>query len=117
MVLTVEPGLYFKADDLTVPVELRGIGIRIEDDVLVTANGYEILSDGVPREPDELLAWMADQVRSGPAIRQDPRSGRSRMPNTLRRTRLAACQPAIPWTPGPGGVEEDAMKMSGAGVA
>ena len=37
--LTVEPGLYFQEDDLLVPEELRGIGIRIEDDILVTADG------------------------------------------------------------------------------
>lgn len=59
MVLTVEPGLYFKADDLTVPAELRGIGIRIEDDVLVTEDGYRILSDDVPRDPDMVELWMA----------------------------------------------------------
>ena len=46
MVLTVEPGLYFQADDLLVPEELRGIGIRIEDDILVTADGTRNLSDG-----------------------------------------------------------------------
>ena len=46
MVLTVEPGLYFKADDLLVPQELRGIGVRIEDDILVTADGCENLSAG-----------------------------------------------------------------------
>ncbi|MFJ2868935.1 aminopeptidase P N-terminal domain-containing protein, partial [Kitasatospora sp. NPDC087314] len=43
MVLTVEPGLYFQSDDLTVPEEYRGIGIRIEDDILVTDNGNENL--------------------------------------------------------------------------
>ena len=59
MVLTVEPGLYFKADDLTVPAELRGIGIRIEDDVLVTEDGYRILSDDVPRDPDQVESWMS----------------------------------------------------------
>jgi Xaa-Pro aminopeptidase len=59
MVLTVEPGLYFQEDDLLVPEELRGIGIRIEDDVLVTADGVRNLSEALPREPDEIEAWMA----------------------------------------------------------
>ena len=59
MIITVEPGLYFKADDLSVPVELRGIGVRIEDDVLVTKDGHENLSAALPRDPDELEAWMA----------------------------------------------------------
>ena len=44
MVLTVEPGLYFHAHDDTLPPELRGIGVRIEDDLLVTASGNEVLS-------------------------------------------------------------------------
>ncbi|MFI6407814.1 aminopeptidase P family protein [Streptomyces sp. NPDC050548] len=59
MVLTVEPGLYFQADDLTVPEEYRGIGVRIEDDILVTENGNRNLSDGLPRRSDEVEAWMA----------------------------------------------------------
>ena len=59
MVLTVEPGLYFQEDDLLVPEELRGIGIRIEDDVLVTADGVRNLSEALPRDPDEIEAWMA----------------------------------------------------------
>lgn len=59
MVLTVEPGLYFQADDLTVPEEYRGIGVRIEDDLLVTADGAENLSGGLPRAIDEIEAWMA----------------------------------------------------------
>jgi Xaa-Pro aminopeptidase len=59
MVFTIEPGLYFKADDMLVPEELRGIGVRIEDDVLVTEDGYENLSAGLPRDPDEVVAWMA----------------------------------------------------------
>ncbi len=59
MVLTVEPGLYFQEDDLLVPEELRGIGIRIEDDVVVTADGVRNLSAALPREPDEVEAWMA----------------------------------------------------------
>ena len=57
--LTVEPGLYFQQDDLTVPEEYRGIGIRIEDDILVTAEGNENLSAGLPRQADEVEAWMA----------------------------------------------------------
>jgi Xaa-Pro aminopeptidase len=59
MILTVEPGLYFKADDLLVPEELRGIGERIEDDVLVTEDGHENLSAGMPRSSDEVEAWIA----------------------------------------------------------
>ncbi|MER6136658.1 aminopeptidase P family protein [Streptomyces sp. NPDC001815] len=59
MCLTVEPGLYFQADDLTVPEEYRGIGVRIEDDILVTEDGNRNLSDGLPRRSDEVEAWMA----------------------------------------------------------
>ena len=59
-VLTVEPGLYFQPDDLTVPEPLRGIGIRIEDDVLVTEHGCRVLSQALPSEPDELERWMAE---------------------------------------------------------
>jgi Xaa-Pro aminopeptidase len=59
MVLTVEPGLYFQEDDLLVPEELRGIGIRIEDDVLVTADGSRNLSDSLPRTADAVEEWMA----------------------------------------------------------
>ena len=58
MVFTVEPGLYFKEDDLAVPEDLRGIGIRIEDDVLVTADGAENLSASLPRRPDDVESWM-----------------------------------------------------------
>ncbi|MBT2381501.1 aminopeptidase P family protein [Streptomyces sp. ISL-111] len=57
--LTVEPGLYFQADDLTVPEEYRGIGVRIEDDILVTEDGNRNLSDKLPRRADEVEAWMA----------------------------------------------------------
>lgn len=58
MVLTVEPGLYFQTDDLTVPRRYRGIGVRIEDDVLVTARGHRVLSASLPTELDEVEAWM-----------------------------------------------------------
>ncbi|OMH29005.1 Xaa-Pro aminopeptidase [Tersicoccus phoenicis] len=59
MVFTIEPGLYFKAEDLAVPEEYRGIGVRIEDDVLITADGNENLSAALPRTADDVEAWMA----------------------------------------------------------
>jgi Xaa-Pro aminopeptidase len=59
MVLTVEPGLYFQEDDLLVPEELRGTGIRIEDDIVVTDSGARNLSESLPREPDAVEEWMA----------------------------------------------------------
>ncbi|MEU7581846.1 aminopeptidase P family protein [Streptomyces sp. NPDC041068] len=59
MCLTVEPGLYFQADDLTVPEEYRGIGVRIEDDILVTADGNKNLSAALPRTSEDVEAWMA----------------------------------------------------------
>ena len=59
MVLTVEPGLYFQQDDLTIPAEYRGIGVRIEDDILVTTTGNENLSAALPRTAEEIEHWMA----------------------------------------------------------
>ncbi|MFT4010442.1 MAG: aminopeptidase P family protein [Nocardioidaceae bacterium] len=59
MVLTVEPGLYFQEDDLLVPDEMRGIGIRIEDDIVVTADGPRNLSEALPTDPDAIESWMA----------------------------------------------------------
>jgi Xaa-Pro aminopeptidase len=58
MVLTVEPGIYIPADAADVPAELRGIGVRIEDDVVVTESGYEILTREVPVAPDEIEALV-----------------------------------------------------------
>lgn len=63
MVLTIEPGLYFQPNDDTVPVELRGIGIRIEDDVRVTAAGCENLTIDLPTDAVEVEAWL-EQRRS-----------------------------------------------------
>ncbi len=60
MVFTIEPGLYFRAEDELVPPELRGIGVRIEDDVLVTDDGCVNLSAALPRTPGEIEAWMRD---------------------------------------------------------
>ncbi|KAA0961427.1 aminopeptidase P family protein [Microbacterium sp. ANT_H45B] len=59
MVFTIEPGLYFQIDDLTVPVEYRGIGVRIEDDILMTEDGPVNLSADIPRTADEVEAWIA----------------------------------------------------------
>ena len=59
MVFTVEPGLYIAADDETAPPELRGIGIRIEDDILVTEGGYENLTAAIPRTVAEVEAVCA----------------------------------------------------------
>jgi Xaa-Pro aminopeptidase len=59
-VLTVEPGLYFQVNDRSVPQELRGIGVRIEDDILVTDGEPVNLSGMLPRDPDEITAWMRD---------------------------------------------------------
>jgi Xaa-Pro aminopeptidase len=58
MVLTVEPGLYFQEDDKLVPEELRGIGIRIEDDIVVTADGPVNLSKALPRTSADVEEWM-----------------------------------------------------------
>jgi Xaa-Pro aminopeptidase len=58
MVLTVEPGLYFQASDELVPESLRGIGIRIEDDVLITPTGVDILSAAIPRSVEDVEAWV-----------------------------------------------------------
>lgn len=58
MVLTVEPGLYIPANCKTVEAKWRGIGIRIEDDILVTATGHEVLTAGVPKSIQEIEALM-----------------------------------------------------------
>ena len=60
MVLTIEPGLYFGPQAKQTPEAYRGIGIRIEDDVLVTEDGCRVLSEGIPKEPDELEAIVKD---------------------------------------------------------
>jgi len=68
MVLTVEPGLYFQEDDLLVPEELRGIGIRIEDDILVTADGSRNLSASLPRSSADVESWMSGLLHSPAGI-------------------------------------------------
>ena len=58
MILTVEPGLYIHPDDTLFPAEYRGIGVRIEDDILVTKAGCKNLSAAMPSHPDEVEAWV-----------------------------------------------------------
>jgi len=64
VVLTVEPGVYVPSDATDVPERFRGLGIRIEDDVLVTADGRENLTQALPTDPDALGALLADRVRT-----------------------------------------------------
>jgi len=63
VVMTVEPGLYFHANDLTVPPELRGIGVRLEDDLLVTEDGAEVLSDALPIDTAGVEAWTQARLK------------------------------------------------------
>jgi len=67
-VFTVEPGLYFQPEDELVPAELRGVGIRIEDDVWCTAEGAVNLSAGLPRDPGQVESWLAVQRAAGPRL-------------------------------------------------
>ena len=59
MVLTVEPGIYISPDDESAPEPMRGVGIRIEDDVLVTAQGHEVLTAAIPKAIDDVEALTA----------------------------------------------------------
>ena len=99
MVLTVEPGLYFKADDLLVPEGFRGIGVRIEDDVVVTDDGCENLSAAMPRTSDRRRG--VDRRHRGPRgatrrgdralrTRRRPAAGQSRPVRGVRRGRAAS---------------------------
>ena len=60
MVFTIEPGLYFQPDDLTVPEEYRGIGVRIEDDIVVTETGCVNLSAEIPRTASDVEQWVQE---------------------------------------------------------
>jgi Xaa-Pro aminopeptidase len=76
MVLTIEPGLYVAPGAREAPPELRGIGIRVEDDVLVTRDGREVFTAGVPKDPDGIEALMAaGRAREGSVVRRT--SGRT----------------------------------------
>jgi Xaa-Pro aminopeptidase len=58
MCFTVEPGLYFSASDPRSPEHLRGIGVRIEDDVAITPDGFEVITSAIPKRIDEVEAWI-----------------------------------------------------------
>jgi Xaa-Pro aminopeptidase len=58
MVFTVEPGLYVREDDESAPEALRGLGVRIEDDVLVTDVGHENLNTAIPKRTADVEAWV-----------------------------------------------------------
>ncbi|WP_416885632.1 Xaa-Pro aminopeptidase [Marinospirillum sp.] len=64
MVLTIEPGLYIAPDAAEVPPQWRGIGIRIEDDVLVTPTGCEVLTEAVPKDPEAIEALMMTRSKA-----------------------------------------------------
>jgi len=59
MVMTVEPGLYVALDNQAVDRKWRGIGIRIEDNVVVTKDGNRVLTTDAPKTIDEIEGWMA----------------------------------------------------------
>ena len=61
MVFTIEPGLYIAPGTKGVPAKWQGIGIRIEDDVLVTKAGHEVLTDGVPKAADAVQEVLASR--------------------------------------------------------
>jgi Xaa-Pro aminopeptidase len=64
MVMTIEPGLYFRADDESIPERYRGIGIRIEDNILVSKEGYENLSEMIVKSVEEIEGIMMDAIHS-----------------------------------------------------
>jgi len=61
MVFTVEPGIYLAADDEDVPAEFRGIGVRIEDDIAITEDGCENLTESIATDPEDVEALVADR--------------------------------------------------------
>ena len=60
MVMTVEPGIYIAADRQVVDPQYLGIGVRIEDDILVTPEGHEVLSAAIPKQPTDIEALRRD---------------------------------------------------------
>ena len=66
VVVTIEPGLYFPPDMSCVPDRFKGIGVRIEDDILITSTGHEVLSADVPKEVEDIEALCAATAGSTP---------------------------------------------------
>lgn len=66
-VLTVEPGLYLQPDDETLPAELRGVSVRIEDDLVITADGARLMSGALPRSVAGVEEWMGTLLDSAGA--------------------------------------------------
>ena len=64
MIITVEPGLYISKSDSTLLPEFRGIGVRVEDDVLITASGPEVLSARVPKAVHEIEGLVQSATSS-----------------------------------------------------
>ena len=60
-VFTVEPGLYFRKEDKSIPEKYRGIGVRIEDDLVVTKTGYEVISAAAPKEIEDIESLVGTQ--------------------------------------------------------
>jgi Xaa-Pro aminopeptidase len=72
MVMTIEPGIYIPPGSRGVPKRFHNIGIRIEDDVLVTRSGVEVLTNGVPKDPDEIEALMGQGACAQPRLESAP---------------------------------------------
>lgn len=98
MVITVEPGLYFPVDDKKAPAAFRGIGVRIEDDVLITEDGCRVLTADIPREPREVEAAMARrptvfralEAPTGPP--KSPAKTTGKVPAKARATKATAAK-------------------------
>ena len=58
MAYTIEPGLYVSPDDPNAPEQFKGIGIRIEDDVVITDDGLINLTRDIPKTADDIEAWV-----------------------------------------------------------
>ncbi len=69
MVMTIEPGIYV-SESAKVPKKWKNIGIRIEDDVLITKDGCEVLTDGVPKDPDEIERLMSGDHLAEPVMKK-----------------------------------------------